>query len=71
MRREGLGPIKALWCNIGECQGREAGRGRRQWGNTLMEAVLKEDRIGGLGTGNQERYNLCNVHKKNPKKVGL
>jgi hypothetical protein len=42
MRGEALGPVKAQFSSVGECEGREAGVDG--WGHTLIEA-------GGEGMG--------------------
>jgi hypothetical protein len=57
MREETLGPVKARWPSVGECQGREAGLG----------GLLSKKRDGmGAFTGEmRKRDKNCNVNKEN------
>ena len=48
MGGEALGPVKAQWPSVGECQDREDGVGG-------LVSRGREDRIGGFWRGNKER----------------
>jgi hypothetical protein len=62
MGGEALGPVKALWPSVGECQGGEARVDGWVW-TTLIEEGGRGDR--GLQKGNQEGENIGNVNKEN------
>jgi hypothetical protein len=58
MRGEALGPVKALWPSVGECQGQEAGVGR-------LVSRRRGEEMGDFGGETRKGDNICNVNKEN------